>query len=254
MNSFLVFCKKEWIELHRTKKLYIFLGIFVLFGMLSPLLSRYMQEIFTASMGDSFPVVVSPTTWVDSYSQLYSNLSQMGGISIIFIFMGCVVGEKQSGSAALTLTKNLPYTTFIMAKFIAAAALVIISTFSAVLLCYTYTYYLFGYAGEFQNVFMGALVYSIFAVVLLGATVLSSTIAKSTAVSALLSFCAFLLLIGSNYVPKIGVYLPGTLLSKTLEITTITFTASAIWSSVVALCMIYLCLFASIRILKGQEI
>lgn len=254
MNSFLVFCKKEWIELHRTKKLYIFWGIFALFGMLSPLLSRYMQEIIAASMGDSFPLVVSPTTWVDSYSQLYSNLSQIGGLSVIFIFMGCVVGEKQSGSAALTLTKNLHHTTFIMAKFIAATALIIISTFSAVLLCYTYTYNLFGYAGEFQNVLMGALVYSIFAVVLLGSTILSSTIAKSTAVSALLSFCAFLLLVVSNYVPKIGAYLPGTLLSKILEITTTTFSSSAIWSAVVALCITGVSLLASIRILKGQEI
>lgn len=254
MNSLIVFFKKEWLELTRTKKLYIFLGIFALLGMISPVIARYMQEIIVASMGDKVPLVVPPTTWIDSYVQLYSNLAQMGGLSIIFIFMGCVVSEKQSGSAALTLTKNLSHARFIMAKFIAAATLLMISTLSSVILCYAYTNYLFGEAGELQSVFMGALAYFVFVLALLGATVLSSSIAKSTAVSAILAFCAFILLSVSNYTPKIGEYLPGTLLSKTMELTIGNFSNSIVWSIVTSLCITVLCLFTSIRILKRQEI
>lgn len=254
MNGFLAFFQKEWLELIRTKKLSIFLGIFALFGMMSPILSRYMQEIITASMGDQLPFAVSPTTWVDSYSQLYSNLSQMGALSVIFIFMGCVVGEKQSGSAALTLTKNLSYTTFVVAKFLAAAVLMIVSVVMAVFLCYAYTYYLFGYAGEIKKVLTGGFTYCVFGLVLLSATVLSSTIAKGTAISALLSLGAFLLLIVSNYVPIIGTYLPGALMAKTLEVTTSAVSTSIVWPITIAFCITAVCILTSIHLLKRQEI
>ncbi|MGL4736024.1 MAG: ABC transporter permease [Cellulosilyticaceae bacterium] len=254
MNNFIIFFKKEFLEFTRTKKLYIFLGIFALFGMISPVIARYMQEIIIASMGEQTALTVPPTTWVDSYSQLYNNLTQMGGLTTIFMFMGCVVSEKSNGSAALTLTKNLSHTTFIMAKFIAAATLFILSTLASVVLCYIYTYYLFGYAGQLQNVFMGGLVYSVFVLVLLAITVLASTIAKSTVVAGLLSFCGFILLIIANYIPKIGEYLPGTLLSKMIEITTDVFVGSVTGTMVISLCMIGALLALAICILKKQEI
>ncbi len=254
LNSFFVFTKKELLELTRTKKLYIFIGIFALFGMVSPVLARYMQEIVVAAMGSNVPLVMPPTTWIDSYSQLYSNLTQMGGLCVIFIFMGCVVGEKQSGSAALTLTKNLTHARFIMAKFTVSSAVLIASVVSAIILCYLYTYYLFETAGELQNVLMGALSYCIFMLLLVSVTVLSSTIAKSTAVSALLSFCGFILLSVSNYIPKIGAYLPGTLLSKAMELTTGTSSENVVWAIVISICIIVVCLFVSVRILKKQEI
>lgn len=254
MNSFIIFFKKEFLEFMRTKKLYIFLGIFALFGMMSPVIARYMQEIIIASMGNQTALTVPPTTWVDSYSQLYNNLTQMGGFSIIFVFMGCVASEKSNGSAALTLTKNLSHTTFIMAKFTAAATLFILSTLVSLILCYMYTYYLFGYAGQLQNVFMGALVYSVFVLVLLAITVLSSTIAKSTVVAGLLSFCGFILLIISNYMPKIGEYLPGILLTKMIEITTGVFLGSVTGTMAISLCIIGVSLGLAICSLKKQEI
>jgi ABC-2 type transport system permease protein len=89
MRSFIVFFQKEWMELIRTKKFFILLCIFALFGMMGPVVARYMQEIIVMAVGDKMPLIVPPTTWVDSWGQFYSNLSQMGGMCDIPIYGKC---------------------------------------------------------------------------------------------------------------------------------------------------------------------
>lgn len=68
MHSFKVFLKKEWLEMIRTKKFFIFLCIFALFGMMGPVAAKYMQKIITMAMGNNAPISMQPTTWVDSWS------------------------------------------------------------------------------------------------------------------------------------------------------------------------------------------
>lgn len=254
MNSYRVFFQKEWMEIIRTKKLYILMGVFAFFAMLSPVITRYMSEIIALATDDLMMITVPPTTWIDSWSQFYGNISQIGCICVIFMFMGCVSGEKQSGSAALTLTKNLTYTGFIIVKYIAAAVCFTFSILIAGLICYAYTYYLFGYAGKISDLFMGIAAYSIFTFVLLSMTVLASTIARNTAVAALLSFCGFIVLSLSNLVPGIGRMLPGTLLSKTVELSHGIQSPDIIWTFIVTIIIAALCVFLSIRLFERQEI
>jgi len=254
VNSYRVFFQKEWMEIIRTKKLYILMGVFAFFAMLSPVITRYMSEIIALATDDLMMITVPPTTWKDSWSQFYGNISQIGCICVIFMFMGCVSGEKQSGSAALTLTKNLTHTNFIVTKFIAAAVCFTFSIMLAGLICYAYTYYLFEYAGKISDLFMGIAAYSTFTFVLLSMTVLASTIARSTAVTALLSFCGFIILSLSNLVPGIGRLLPGMLLSKTAELSYGVQSPEIILAFIIAILIAMLCVFLSIYLLKRQEI
>ena len=254
MRSFMVFIQKELLELVRTKKFFILLCVFALFGMLGPVTARYMQEIIIMAMGDTMPLEVPPSTWVDSWGQFYSNMSQMGGICMIFLFMGCVTGEKQSGSAALTLTKNLSHTSFIMAKFTAATSIFLTSILLAVLICFGYTYFLFGYAGEILNVLMGVIAYAVFTLALLAITVLTSTVSQNTTVSAVLAFCGFIILTISSYIPEIGSMMPGILLAKTVELSSGASYSSITVAVIISICISVICLYMSVLSLKRQEI
>lgn len=254
MNSFLVFFQKEWVELFRAKKLYILIAVFAFFGMISPMSSRYMAEILALAANDMLTIQVPPTTWVDSWGQFYNNLSQMGGICVILLSMSSVVGEKRSGSAALTLTKNLSHAVFITAKFLSAAVCFLIALLLSVTLCYGYTLYLYGYAGEPAAILMGCAAYSLFTFVLLGVTVLASTAAQSTAVSAVLSFFGFIVLILSGYLPAIGRILPGSLLSKTVELSAGAQPSGMPGAVLVSVFVVALCLLLSAQILKRQEL
>ena len=53
----------------------------------------------------------------------------------------------------------------------------------------------------------------VFIIILICFTVFASTLASSTAISAILSFVAYVLLLLSAYLPKIGYFMPGKLIS-----------------------------------------
>ncbi|WP_455617698.1 ABC transporter permease [Eisenbergiella sp.] len=257
MNNYIVFFQKEWTEIIRTKKLYILMGVFAFFAMISPVIARYMSEIIALATDDFLTITVPPAAWKDSWSQFYGNISQIGCICVIFMFMGCVSGEKQSGSAALTLTKNLTHTNFIVTKFAAAAVCFTFTFMAGGLICYGYTFYLFGYAGEVRDLFLGGAAYCLFIYALLGITVLSSTAARSTAAAAFLSFCGFLVLILSNLAPGIGPIAPGILLSKTVELSCGTYVAQSpgiAGAFIVTVLLTVLCVLLSVRLLKKQEL
>jgi ABC-2 type transport system permease protein len=173
---------------------------------------------------------------------------------VIFLFMGSVSGEKQSGSAALTLTKNLSHFSFIMAKLVSAVTMFLASLVIAVLICYGYTFWLFGTAGSFLDVVQGALAYAMFNLVLISITILASTISQSTTISAILAFCGFILLTLTGYVPKIGRVLPGTLLSKSVELSAGSPYQEFIFAIVITFGLVALCLFFAVQSIKRQEI
>lgn len=254
MNSFFVFFRKEWMELVRTKKLMLLMCVFAFLGILSPMAARYMAEIVSLAAGDVLSLSLPETTWRDSWAQYYNNLSQMGGICVIFLSMGCVIGEKRGGSAALALTKNLSHTVFITAKFTAAAVSFLISLFPSALLCYGYTCFLYGYAGEPAAILVSLAAYIIFTFALLGITVLASTAAQNTAISAVLSFCGFIALGISSYFPVIGRVLPGKLLSETVGMASGIRPSGILGAFAVSLCIAAFCLLCSVHILRRQEI
>lgn len=254
MNSFLTFVEKEWTELCRTKRLYLLLGIFALFGMVSPILARYMQEIISASMGKSAPILVSEPIWSDSWIQFYNNLSQMGGISVLLLFMNSICGEKQAKTASLTLTKNLSPAEFLTAKFVVSVGSVLFAFLPAVLLCLGYTYYLFGYAGEWKDILTGAFIFMIFMVVLLSTVMLASTLAITSAFAAMLAFGGYLILILSTYLPMVGSLLPGALLSSTISVIMHRSPIILFCQIVIALAISLVCVYISINVLKHQEI
>jgi ABC-2 type transport system permease protein len=213
-----------------------------------------MQEIIRMAAGDQMVIPMPPPTWIDGWVQFYSNLSQMGTICAIFLFMGCICGERQSGSAALTLTKNLSHTNFVMAKFIAAASLLFVSIILAVAVCYGYIYFLFGFAGNIGHVLLGAVVCMIFMLNLLGVTMLSSALAKSSTTSAMLAFFSFLVLVMSSNLPVIGNKMPGILINQALAISTNEQSTGILYAVAVSLCISALCLIGAVRVIKKQEI
>jgi len=168
----------------------------------------------------------------------------MGGICIILVFMGYVMGEKTSGSAVLTLTKKLSHTSFTMAKFVTVAAAFCLLSAS---ICSAYTRLIFEYASELTNILLGVIAYAVFTI-----TLLASTISQSTNVSAVLAFGGFIILMLSNYVPKIGFILPCTLLSKTVELSSGIFYSGIVGLIILSSCLSVICLSLSVSSLKRQ--
>jgi len=254
MRSFIVFLQKEFSEQLRTKRFLILICFFAFFGFSAPVLTRYMQDIIYATAGSAaLAIQLPPTTWVDSWVQFYGFFVQLGALGLIMLFMGCISGEKQSGSAALTLTKNLSHTSFVMAKFISAAVYIIVSFALAVGINYGYTYFFFDYAGGFAEVLLSAFTFGLSLIVLLALIVLCSALTKGSVASAMMSFGAYIFFfVVAQNIPIIHSWMPGTLSAQSLDL--LTGGELQLRSIFGSLIIAALCLFGAIHALKKQEI
>jgi ABC-2 type transport system permease protein len=199
--------RKELLEQWRTTRLPVVATVFLLVGLSSPLLARFTPEILKAVGGDQFQIVLPPPTAADAYDQLAKNLGQFGALIAVLLPMGSVATEKERGTAALILTKPVSRAAFLLAKLVAIATTLGISTVIAAAGAWFYTLVLFeplpiaGFAAATLLQWLALIVYATI-------TFLGSTLTRSALAAAGLGVAALIVLGILSIVPAVGRYLP----------------------------------------------
>jgi ABC-2 type transport system permease protein len=199
--------RKELLEQWRTMRLPIVAAVFLLVGLASPLLARFTPEILKALGGDQFSIVLPTPTPADAWAQLAKNLGQFGALVAVLLAMGSVATEKERGTAALILTKPASRDAFLLAKMVAIATTLGISTAIAGAGAWLYTLVLFeplpvaGFAAAMLLQWLALVAYA-------AITFLGSTLTRSALAAAGLGVAAFIVLGILSIVPAIGRYLP----------------------------------------------
>lgn len=207
MGGFRELLRKELLEQWRTTRLPVVATVFLLVGLSSPLLARFTPEILKAVAGDQFQIVLPPPTVADAWDQLAKNLGQFGALIAVLLAMGSVATEKERGTAALILTKPASRGAFLVAKLVAIAVTLGISTAIAAAGAWFYTLVLFEplpIAGFAAATILHWLALVAFAAI----TFLGSTLTRSALAAAGLGISAFIILGILGIVPAIGRYLP----------------------------------------------
>ncbi|EFF64130.1 ABC transporter permease [Turicibacter sanguinis] len=143
MRGYLAFVKKELLEQVRTYKLLILLLVFFIFGMLSPLMAKLMPEILSQMPMDGITITIPDPTAIDSYSQFFKNLTQMGLIVLVLLFSGTLTTELSKGTLINVLTKGVTRYAVILAKYTVALVLWSFALLMALGVTYGYTAYFF---------------------------------------------------------------------------------------------------------------
>ena len=211
MRGTVVLVRKELLESWRTLRIPIVGGLFLLVGLGSPLLARFLPEIIEAAAGDQLPSIPIPTpVLADAAAQLWKNLGQFGAFAAIILAMGAVSGELDRGTAAFVLSKTATRGAFLTAKAIAIALVLGVSTLLAVLLGWFYTAVLFeppsvaGWVGFAVLAWLGLCAWA-------AITFLGSTVTGSTAAAAGIGFVALLVLSLLSAIPSVSEVGPGGL-------------------------------------------
>ena len=119
MHGLAVLARKELLESWRTLRIPIVGGLFLLVGLTSPLLAKFLPEIIKAAAGDQLPTIPIPTpVMADAAAQLWKNLAQFGAFAAIILAMGTVAGELDRGTAAFVLSKTATRGAFLAAKVV----------------------------------------------------------------------------------------------------------------------------------------
>jgi ABC-2 type transport system permease protein len=207
MTGFVVLLRKELLEQWRTTRLPVVATIFLLVGLTSPLLARFTPEILKAVGGGEFSITLPTPDAADAYDQLAKNVGQFGALIAVLLAMGAVATEKERGTAALILTKPAGRGAFLLAKLVAIAATLGLSTAIAAAGGWFYTLVLFrpldvgGFAAATVLMWLPLVAFA-------AITLLASTVTRSAIAAAGVGLVAFVVIGIVSVVPGIGPYLP----------------------------------------------
>lgn len=211
--NFAASLRKELLEQWRTYRLLVTAVVLVAFGMLSPLLAKFMPEFIKLIPGaEQFAPLIPAPTLADAIIQYVKNISQFSLLLALFLTMGAIALEKDKGTAVLILVKPLPRAVFLLSKFIALGVTFLIGLALAGLAGYYYTLLLFRAPDLSAWLWLNGLIW-VYTMVYVALTLLASTIFRSQAAVVASAFGALLVISGLGAIPNLGRYLPGQLIS-----------------------------------------
>ena len=250
MTGFMPFLKKELLEQLRTHRLLIVGGVFLFFGLMTPLLIKYTPELIKLS-GPDFKIEMPPPNAAQSLIEYASMIGQLGILIAVLVAMGAVANEIRSGTAVITLSKQITRAAFVLAKLIGMSATFLASLMVASFICFGYTGWLIG-AGDGLAFFELNLLLAVFLIFCLAVTVLFSCLFRSSLAAGGIAIGVIIILSVLSAVPVIGDYLPGKLLGWG---TGLLDSGGAYWWALGITCaLIILCVYLAQRILKMREL
>jgi ABC-2 type transport system permease protein len=244
--------RKEIHELWATKKALIVLVIMLAFGFMAPITAKLMPEMLKSMGNDnaSVQITISDPTVKDAMAQFVQNTSQTLMFMIVLISFTTIVSERQRGQMTLIFPHALPRTVFVLAKFIALALLIALGMVISAAATYLYTTLLFTAPDVSGFLGMVSLMY-VFLLMFVGLSLLGSTVGKSNAAAAGMTFIFLALVLLPGAFLKMS---PGKLTDWALRLATQESTQTNWGALLVTLGITALAVITSCLILNQQEI
>ena len=251
MNGFFPLLKKELREQLRTYRLVIVAGVFLFFGLTTPLTLKYLPEIIKL-VGQDVPVEIPPPTAAQSLLEYAGTIGQVGVLVAVLVAMGTVANERSRGTAVMTLSKPVTRSAFVGAKWTASGLTFLVSLAAASLVCLGYTVWLVGPANTLG--FAGQnLLAALFLLLCLALTVFFSSLFRSSLAAGGIAIALIIAQAALSVVPVVGDFLPGKLLTWGNNLVNGSGPAYP-WALLVAIVAIALCLYFAQRTLKQHDL
>jgi ABC-2 type transport system permease protein len=252
---FLVACRKEIMQLWRTKRFLVVAAVFGLFGLTSPLLAYFMPQIFSSIDGaEMFAELIPTPTVKDAMDQYVKNITQFGFILAIVFGMSAVVGEKEKGTTAMILSKPMPRWAFITSKFVAQSVMYVVGFLVATLGAYFYTLVLFGPLNFFSFLAVNALML-LWLLTYVAVALLGSVIGQSTPAAAGIGLGGAVILMLAANLPTVGSLTPTGLIGWASQIAVGAENIASNGGAIaMGLVIVIMCLIASVGLFEHQEL
>ncbi|QGQ99667.1 ABC transporter permease [Paenibacillus psychroresistens] len=187
MTQWLVLFKKENLEMWRNHKWLWVPLVFILLGMMNPVLNFYMPQILEANgIAKEVLLTIPIPTAADTMIKTLSQFNTLGILVLVLSFMGTLASERQNGSAIMVLVKPVAHLSYVTTKWAGMFSLTILSFVLGYLAAWYYTGQLIGDV-DFAQVWPSLLIYSLWLLFVLSVTLLYSSMLKSTGGIAFLS-------------------------------------------------------------------
>lgn len=192
LQTFWPMLKKEFYEQYRTYRALIALVILLLLGLSAPIVTKLTPDLLQ-NLGNGIKIELPPPTANDALASYIKNMIELPGLVIVLLVMGCVADERSRGTAITVLTKPVPRSVFVLAKFFAYAVTLLVSIALTAAGTYFYTDLLFSPLPLGPFVILNLAMY-IFLLIILAITVLASVLFRNAIAAGGLAFAGFIAL------------------------------------------------------------
>lgn len=248
--------RKELLEQWRTRKALVVVVVFLLFGLTSPLLARFTSEMLKAVPGaEQFAGLIPEPKTADAVTQYVKNLTQFGFIIAILLGMGAVAGERERGTAAMTLSKPVPRWAYVLAKFDAQALVYLVALLLAGSAAWFYTGLLFEPGLAFGPFMLGNALLWVWLLAFAAAVLLGSAVGRTTVIAAGLGLLfSVVLLIGGAF-PQATALLPAGLVAWISQLGIPDPQPANGWGALAgSIVLILFCLVTAVGVVERQEV
>lgn len=144
MNPTIVLLRRELLEQWRTMRLGVLVIVFLVVGLVSPVLARYTPELMTSLLpAGQLPLRLPTPTMADAVAQFIRNVGGTLTLAAVLLAMGMIASEKERGTAAFILTTPATVGSFVLSKVLALALALAAALLAAGLGAYAYSAWLF---------------------------------------------------------------------------------------------------------------
>lgn len=211
MKGFKTLLSKELREQFRTYRLLIVGGIFLFFGLSTPLLTKYTPQIIEKFGGGVVIEMPTPTA-AQSLTAYSGDILQIGLLIAVLVAMGAIAGELKSGTGLMTLSKPVGIGAFVTAKLVAISGTFIAGMALGSIGAFGYTWLLFddGNLGGFlaqTGLLAVFLIFCIATTLVFSAVFRNSLAAGGVAVAAIIGSTTL------SALPWVGRVMPGAITS-----------------------------------------
>ncbi|HGC7038221.1 ABC transporter permease [Anaerococcus murdochii] len=218
MRIFLSLLKKEAIEGARTKKTTSTLILFLFIGLISPLTAKLTPLILQSIATGNIDINVAPPSEIDSWTQFFKNISQIGMFGLAIILSTQMANEFQKGTLINLLSKGLPRYQVVLSKIFYNFILWFLAYFCSFILTYFYTKYFFGISFPIRNILMAALLPFIFGLFLISLEILAGVISGNVIGTLILTTVGIVIQLILSIRDEIVKYMPIALIGKPVNL------------------------------------
>lgn len=255
MKGYLAFFYKEVMESVRSYKLFIILAIFIMFGIMSPMMAKLLPEIMKSLIDDKAALEalnLGEPTQLDSYMQFFKNITQLGLIAVVLLFSNSLSNEISKKTLLPLFTRGLSKTSMMLAKLSVITLLWTIAYAVGFIITYLYTIMLFPNI-EIYNLFISVFCVWLFGLVLLSVLMLGSTLTASSYAPLLFVGIFVAVLMFINILPDAIYYNPIVLIGDNVAMLAKTYQLSDVLPAIfISIGIIILSWFGGIRIFSKK--
>jgi ABC-2 type transport system permease protein len=243
--------KKELKEQLKTYRFLIIAIVFLFFGLATPLMLKYMPELLKLT-GEEIVIEIPPPTPVQSLTEYADTAVQLGVFMAVLLAMGAIAKERESGTAAMTLSKPVGRGAFLLAKLMAISTGFLVALGLGSIACFGYTVFLIGKADVLAFLVLNLLL-GLFLIFCLSVTLLFSSLFRSQLAAGGLALAVLIgqALVGG--VPLIGDFMPAGLIGWGEGL--LSGTGTSAWTALGAtLSLAIICLYLAWLSLRHGEV